>query len=109
MPAARRRRPRCAASTRGQRFHLGEGIAGEAAAKGQTIYVSDVARDPRYVRRRGLRRPSGALLCVPLRSKGRVLGVMNFIRARPYAFDEQEIRLAEAIAANSAPSNPPAP
>ena len=90
------------ASMRGQRFHLGEGIAGEAAAKGQTIYVSDVARDPRYLRRKGLRRAGGALLCVPLRSKGRVLGVMNFIRPRPGAFDEQEIRLAEAIAAQAA-------
>jgi diguanylate cyclase (GGDEF)-like protein len=90
------------APSRGLRFHLGEGIAGEVAATGRTIYVPDTEHDPRYVQRKGLRRAAGSLLAVPLRSKGGILGVVNFIRGRPDAFSAQEIRLAEAIAAQAA-------
>src|SRR5205823_11149868 len=86
---------------RGMRFHLGEGIAGEAAARGDTIYVADVQKDPRYLPLKG-RRGRGALLAVPLRSKGRVLGVMNLKRPRPDSFTMQEVRLAEAIGAQAA-------
>jgi len=89
-------------SVRGMRFHLGEGIAGEAAARGETIYVPDVEREKRFVQQKGQRRISGSLLSVPLRSKGRILGVMNAIRSHRNAFSDQEIRLAEAIAAQAA-------
>src|SRR5205823_4920399 len=58
-----------AAKARGARLHLGEGIAGAAAANGDTIYVPDVQKDPRYLPSQG-RRGRGALLAVPLRSKG---------------------------------------
>src|SRR3954463_6575336 len=36
-------------SARGTRFHLGEGVAGEVAARGQTIYVPDISKDARYL------------------------------------------------------------
>jgi diguanylate cyclase (GGDEF)-like protein len=91
-----------ASKARGARFHLGEGIAGEAAAKGQTIYVPDVEKDLLYVPIPGRQRAPGALLSVPLRSKGRVLGVMNLNRPRVDSFTRQEVRLAEAIAAQAA-------
>ena len=91
-----------ASKARGARFSLGEGIAGEAAAKGQTVYVRDVDKDPRYVPLPAGKRLPGSLLAVPLRSKGRVLGVMNLSRTRPDAFNAQEIRLAEAIGQQAA-------
>jgi diguanylate cyclase (GGDEF)-like protein len=87
---------------RGMRFHLGEGVAGEVAARGQTISVGDVSRDPRYLQDRRHARTSGSFLAVPLKSKGRILGVMNFNRPGLEAFSPQEIRLAEAIAAQGA-------
>jgi diguanylate cyclase (GGDEF)-like protein len=90
------------ASARGMRFSIGEGVTGEAAAKGQTIYVPDVTKEPRYLPYKGQRRPAGAFLAVPLRSKGRVLGVMNLNRPRPDSFSKKEIRLAETIAAQAA-------
>ncbi|TMA45969.1 MAG: diguanylate cyclase [Deltaproteobacteria bacterium] len=74
-------------NARGMHFHLGEGITGEVAARGQTVYVKDVAKDPRSA---------------PLRSKGRILGVMNLNRPREDDFSAQEIRLAEAIGAQAA-------
>jgi len=91
-----------ASQARGARFQLGEGIAGDAAATGKTVYVRDVAKDPRYVVVRGRSPAPGALLAVPLLSKGRVLGVMNLDRPRADSFSQQEIRLAEAIAAQAA-------
>src|SRR5205823_12448369 len=90
-----------AAKARGARLHLGEGIAGAAAANGDTIYVPDVQKDPRYLPSQG-RRGRGALLAVPLRSKGRVLGVMNLKRVRTDSFTAREMRLAEAVAAQAA-------
>jgi diguanylate cyclase (GGDEF)-like protein len=90
------------AAVRGMRFHLGEGVAGEVAAKGQTIYVPDVAKDLRYLHYKGRTRTSGTFLAVPLRSKGRILGVMNLNRRQLDGFDLREVRLAEAIAAQAA-------
>ena len=87
---------------RGTRLSIGEGVAGEAAAKGHTIYVPDVSKEPRYLHYKGQRRAPGAFVAVPLRSKGRVLGVMNLNRPQPESFSEQEIRLAEALAAQAA-------
>jgi diguanylate cyclase (GGDEF)-like protein len=89
-------------NARGTRFHLGEGITGEVAARGQTIYIENVASDPRYARQARPGRDKGSFLAVPLKSKGRILGVMNFNRPQENAFSQQEIRLAEAIAAQAA-------
>ena len=44
-------------NARGSRLHLGEGVTGEAAARGQTIYVPDVTLDPRYRHCNGTRLP----------------------------------------------------
>src|SRR5260370_41244768 len=91
-----------ASKARGARFHLGEGIGGEAAAKGETIYVPDVEKDLRYVPIPGRQRAPGALLSVPLRSKGRVLGVMNLNRPRIDSFTPPEPRLPHATPAPAA-------
>jgi diguanylate cyclase (GGDEF)-like protein len=88
-------------SARGMRFHLGEGIAGEVAARAQTIYVPDIEKDQRYLQLQGQRRATGSFVGVPLRAKGRVLGVMNMNRPASDGFTAQEIRLAEAIAAQA--------
>jgi diguanylate cyclase (GGDEF)-like protein len=87
---------------RGMHFHLGEGITGEAAAQGHTIYVPDISKEPRYLYFKGRSSTTGSFLAVPLRSKGRILGVMNMNRRRVDAFSMQEVRLAEAIASQAA-------
>ena len=90
------------AAARGMRFHLGEGITGEVAAKGQTIYLPDVNKDPRYLHYKGHTRTTGSFLAVPLRSKGRILGVMGLNRRPVDAFSAKETRLTEAIGAQAA-------
>lgn len=88
-------------AARGLCFRLGEGVTGAAAAQGKTIYVKDVQKEPRYLHYKGLRRSTGSFLCVPLRAKGRIVGVMNLNRPAIDAFSAQEVRLAEAIAAQA--------
>ena len=86
---------------RGMRFHLGEGVAGEAAATGQAIYVKDVSADARYLHYKTRSKTTGSFLAVPLRSKGRILGVMNMNRPEVDGFSADETRLVEAIAAQA--------
>ena len=90
------------AAARGTRFHLGEGVTGEVAAKGQTIYLPDVTKDARYLDYKGHTHTEGSFLAVPLRSKGRILGVMSLNRRPVDSFDAQETRLCEAIGAQAA-------
>jgi diguanylate cyclase (GGDEF)-like protein len=92
---------RVPSSVRGMRFRLGEGVTGAAAAQGRTLYVPDVDKDSRYLHYKGQRRCTGAFLCVPLRAKGRMVGMMNLNRPVVNGFSAQEIRLAEAIAAQA--------
>ena len=89
------------AAARGMRFRLGEGVSGAAAAQGKTMYVPDVQRDRHYLHYKGLRKTTGSFLCVPLRAKGRIVGVMNLNRPAVDGFSPQEIRLAEAISAQA--------
>src|SRR5205823_10465012 len=84
------------------RFHLGEGVSGDVAARGETFYVPDVAKEARYLHYKAQARTVGSFLSVPLRTKGRILGVMNFNRPQVDSFSPQEIRLVEAIAAQAA-------
>ena len=86
------------AGVQGMRLAVGEGITGEAAARGETIYVTDVLQDPRFVHYPGQVKSQGSFLAVPLRAKGLVVGVMNLSRGKVAAFSAQEVRLAEAVA-----------
>ena len=88
-------------AVRGTRFAIGEGIAGEVAARGEAIYVPDVELDPRYLHYKGQRRHTGSFLSVPLRAKGRLLGAMNLNRPQKNDFTPGEIRLAEALSAQA--------
>jgi diguanylate cyclase (GGDEF)-like protein len=88
-------------SMRGVRFALGEGIAGLVAQHGRSIYVEDVERDPRYLHYKGRHPGTGSFLGVPLRAKGRILGVMTLSRPAKAAFNQHEVRLAEAVAAQA--------
>ncbi len=64
-------------------FELGEGIAGAVASGGRAIRVDDSRRDPRF-----LSRSSGvrSLLCFPLFSGEKVIGVLNLSHPTPSFF-----------------------
>lgn len=81
------------------RLRLGEGITGWVGQHGRSLLVPDVRRDARYVE---VDRSIRSELAVPLRLKGEVLGVINVNATRVGAFDAEDVRLLEALAAQSA-------
>lgn len=88
----------------GRTFRLGEGIAGWAAARGQTVVVPDVRLDERYqVPDSGLDAPR-SLLVVPLRLYGEVIACLCFARRGTSAFANADRELAERLAVYAAQS-----
>lgn len=63
------------------RLKSGEGIAGWVAHEGIPIVLPDVSQDVRFSRRidSDSRQTAKSLMCVPIRSKGHILGVFEII------------------------------
>lgn len=87
------------------RLKRGQGIAGWVAEHGEPLCIPDVSRDPRFLTQ--VDATTGfitkSVLCVPLRLKGTVIGVieaMNKRGTRPYDSDDQ--RLLQAIGSQAA-------
>lgn len=81
-------------------------LAGAAAATGETINVQDAYQDPRFNssfdRRNNFRTRS--ILTVPMRNRqGEIIGVVQAINKRDRgAFDEEDVRILSAFAAQAA-------
>lgn len=77
---------------------LGEGIAGRVAQLGEPIYVDDISKDPRLTRSVVIKEDLKSFASVPLRSKNKVLGVMNIASRTVGPFSHQDIQLLTSIA-----------
>ncbi len=78
------------------RLKVGEGIAGWVALHGKPVIVEDVATDPRFYAKidDSLDFKTRSILCVPLRSKGKILGVLEVInRIDGAPFGEKDLNL----------------
>ena len=79
------------------RMKFGEGLAGRVARSGEPIIVENVSEDPRLIstlaKEAGLR----FMASVPLKSKGRLFGVMNLASTSRHSFKLQEVALLIAI------------
>jgi diguanylate cyclase (GGDEF)-like protein len=80
------------------RLKVGEGIAGWVAQHGEALIVPDVRSDPRFSSRLDemTRLETRSVICVPLRSKHRVLGVIQLINA-DVEMSEQEMFFLQAL------------
>jgi signal transduction histidine kinase len=82
---------------------LGEGIAGTVAATGETVIVTDAEHDARVARRvdaaTGYRTRS--IVCVPIRFRGVVTGVIQVLNKRVGTFSRQDGEVLELIAAEA--------
>ena len=80
------------------RLKVGEGIAGWVARHGQVLIVPDVQSDPRFSSRLDeiTQQRTRSVICVPLRSKHRVLGVIQLVNAN-VEMSEQEIFFLQAL------------
>jgi signal transduction histidine kinase len=77
---------------------LGEGINGSVAQSGKAVMLEDISSDPRVAHRdlvvaEGLK----AFICVPLRARDVVLGVLNVASRVPRHFTVNDMHLLYAI------------
>ncbi len=81
------------------RLKLGEGIAGWVARHGEPVIVPDVYKDPRFAKRIDelTRWKTRSIVCIPLKSKHRVLGVIQLINVQMGEFDEGEMFFLQAL------------
>jgi len=74
-----------------------------AALEGQTLYIRDLATDPRnFYQEKAREEGIGSVLVVPLISDGQPIGVMRAYMGGVYEFSEFDVALAEAIASQVA-------
>ncbi len=58
------------------RYRSGEGILGQIIAGGETIVVSRIADEPRFIGRLGIYDPNLPFIAVPIRLGARIVGVL---------------------------------
>ncbi len=82
---------------------VGESISGRAVRERHPIFIEDVRRDPDY-RFPDLAKTEGlcSLLCMPIRAKDRILGVINVYTATLHRFTQEETSILETIAHQAA-------
>ncbi len=80
------------------RLKLGEGITGMVALTGRGEIVDDAEADPRSVSVPGTPPEQMALLCVPLVSQDKVLGVITLSRIGSRTFLQEDLELATLFA-----------
>jgi diguanylate cyclase (GGDEF)-like protein len=81
------------------RLKIGEGIAGWVARHGEPMLVPDVYNDPRFSRKVDelTRIQTRSIICLPLKSRHRVLGVIQLINVGPELFGEHEIFFLQSL------------
>ncbi|MGB7054701.1 MAG: diguanylate cyclase [bacterium] len=80
----------------GMRLKIGQGVAGWVARYGKSLIVPDVAKDPRFYSGvdKKTRFTTKSVLCVPMRSRDRIIGVVevvNKIGGDQFTQDDYEI------------------
>src|SRR5262252_4426355 len=82
------------------RLKVGEGIAGWVAKHGEPLLVPDVYTDPRFAKRidEMTKWQTHSIICLPLSSKQRVLGVIQLINVDMKNFGDHEILALQALA-----------
>ncbi len=85
------------------RVKMGENISGWVAESGEPLLVPNIDKDPRFVRRDGERYYNRSLLSVPLKAKGKVIGVINVNnKADKGVFNQDDLDLLIALSNQAA-------
>src|SRR5258708_14285560 len=81
------------------RLKMGEGIAGWVAQHGQTLIVHDASKDPRFAKRidESTKWETRSIVCLPLRSRHRVLGVIQLVNVTLHNYSESEMFFLNAL------------
>src|SRR5580765_8191045 len=81
------------------RLKVGEGIAGWVAKNGERLIVPDVMTDPRFAKRidEMTKWETRSIICVPVRSKLRVLGVIQLVNVHLEHFTDKEVFFLQSL------------
>src|SRR6202158_941378 len=81
------------------KLRLGQGITGWVAEHGEPVAVAlNASQDPRFQLFKDLPEDKfEAFLSVPVRCRGRIVGVINLQNREPHEYSEREIRLISTI------------
>jgi diguanylate cyclase (GGDEF)-like protein len=81
------------------RLKVGEGIAGWVARNGEPLVVPDVYTDERFAKRidEMTKWRTRSIICIPLKSRHRVLGVIQLINVDMTCFSDNELFFLQAI------------
>ncbi|GAB4253319.1 GGDEF domain-containing protein [Deferrisoma sp.] len=83
------------------RLQKGEGIAGWVALHGKPLLIPDVRQDPRFAPKvdEAVQFNTRSIVCVPLKSKNRVLGVIELVNPLDErTFSEADLQILSTIA-----------
>ena len=88
----------------GFKLKPGEGIAGYVVQKGEPLLVLDTQNDPRFCPRldEAIGFVTRSLLCVPLKVKDKIIGVIEVINKLDSQFDENDLWLLNYMAGSVA-------
>jgi signal transduction histidine kinase len=79
------------------RFKLGESLTGWVGQSGEPIVVDDLLQEPRLTTSLTSKAGMRSLIAVPLKSRDKVLGVMNLADSQHHLFTSQDVQLLTAI------------
>ncbi len=86
---------------------VGEGIAGKVAQAGDPVVVEDIETDARFARANDPKYGSGSFICLPVRARDQVIGVINLARkqagvegAAAAAFSSTDLYFLNALMTN---------
>jgi len=81
------------------RLKVGEGIAGYVAKHGERLIVPDVMTDPRFAKRidEMTKWETHSIVCFPVSSRLRVLGVIQLVNVDMEHFGDQEIYFLQSL------------
>lgn len=82
-------------------YRIGEGVVGKVVETGEPIAIPDIGKEPMFLNRTGARisKENISFLCVPIKIKGEILGVLSVDRIfeEPILLEE-DLRVLEIIA-----------
>jgi adenylate cyclase len=81
-------------------LRLGEGIVGRVAQTGKAELVNDVWSDPGFIAGDS---DISSLICVPLKAKQQVVGVVTVFHEQPTTYTAENLKLLTALASQAAP------
>lgn len=80
------------------KLEVGEGAAGQAVAKKQTVYIPDTTKDPNFI---FFDEDVRSLMVIPLMAQGEIIGAINLDDSKPHAFGPAQEQLLTIAAAQA--------